>query len=173
MWFEAPPLNPPPPWRPHQALSTSVVVLKLNKMAVCWGAASWEAGGEDTVRFSRHWEFRRKRREGEDRPTDVLFRGRVNFLPSVLRVESTQTRPCPKRRYQGFSSVQHQRPTDLLHPAARTASITKAEEAGASAIGEDKRCHCCVLEVRWGGELVRCLGTTCRFLLKCSSIRGS
>lgn len=128
MWFEAPPLNPsPPPWRPHQALSTPVVVLKLNKMAVCWGAASWETGHENTVTFSRHWELKDVKwgpghRRSLPLPSDTFF-----FLFAFRQPSRELTDQAVARR--GNTRV-FLRPTSTTHRPAASACTHRFNHEG-------------------------------------------
>lgn len=113
----------------------------------------------------RQVKTRTLKRERERKETK-----RKEKLPSFIRVESSPTRPWPKR-YQGFPpSILNEPPTCCirLHAPFPSRRLEKLEPV----LGEDKRCHCCALEVRRGGKMVRCHGTTCRFLWKCSSVRG-
>lgn len=115
----------------------AAVVLRLNKMAVCRGAESWEKrGGKGSYIGADIWK------EGVLQSWHLPPKDLCVFL-SFTRTAKLLW--CQRR--QAFPSPA-QRSTSRLNRALIRLITEAGEGAGPGTKGALKKCHCCVLEVR-------------------------
>lgn len=128
-----PPYTPPSRlWRHCQALSTAAVVLRLNKMAVCWGAESWERNGHEK-RIRRSPTRREEETEHRDAHIHPEVRGFSCFRPQKRTPALLLPSSCPALSLLATAASPSPSPAAPTHPRLNAAQISSPADAGEEA----------------------------------------